>query len=136
MTTLSQDELTVLLIAAEGNPMMPIGRWEAPTKALLTKGMLARNCSPQDPTGMHNLTITPAGRAAAAKGEDDGIRDMITVNNRVATGRQETAAAANAIALQLVDLAEKSSAITGDSKVKALREWSKVILAKALERLQ
>ena len=28
MTDLSQDELTVLLIAAKGEPMIPIGRWD------------------------------------------------------------------------------------------------------------
>lgn len=136
MSNLSNDELTVLMIAAENQPMMPIGRWEAPCKSLVDKGLLSATPSFNDPSGLHNLRITKAGRAAATEGEDDSIRDLITVNNRIATGRQETAAAASAIAVQLVDLAEKSSAITGDSKVHALREWSKVILAKALEKLQ
>ena len=35
MTDLSQDELTVLMIAATGERMMPIGRWEAPAKSLV-----------------------------------------------------------------------------------------------------
>lgn len=136
MADLTNDELTVLMIAAEGEPMMPIGRWEAPCKSLVKKGLLQPTPSSGDLAGMHNLRITEAGRAAATRGEDDSIRDLITVNNRIATGRRETAAAASAIAVQLVDLAEKSSAITGDSKVKALREWAKVILEQALERVR
>ena len=35
--------------------------------------------------------------------------------------------------MQLVDLSEASSKVTGDDKIEALRNWAKVILERALE---
>ena len=94
MADLTQDELTVLLIAAEGERMMPIGRWEAPAQSLLTKGYLQRNVSPQDPSGMYNLTITSAGRKACAQGEDDSMRALVAVGNEIVLAHRKIAARA------------------------------------------
>ena len=135
MPDLSQDELTVLLIAAKGERMMPIGRWEAPAQSLLTKGYLQRNVSPQDPSGMHNLTITVAGRKACKQAEDDSMRALIGAHNAVVEARQKTAARAEELAVLLAELATYSSSVTGDDKVKALRKWGKTVLERALELL-
>jgi hypothetical protein len=132
---LTQDELTVLLIAAEGERMMPIGRWEAPAQSLLTKGYLQRNVSPQDPSGMHNLTITSAGRKACAEGEDANMRALVGVGNEIVQAHRKTAARAEELAVLLVELATYSSSVTGDDKVKALRKWGKTVLERALELL-
>ena len=135
MTDLTQDELTVLLIAVEGERMMPIGRWEAPAQSLLTKGYLQRNVSPQDPSGMHNLTITEQGRRACAEGEDDSMRALVGVGNEIVQAHRKTAARAEELAVLLAELATYSSSVTGDDKVKALRKWGKTVLERALELL-
>lgn len=126
MSDLSQDELTVLMIADKGESMMAIGRWEAPVNSLVARGYLKQH-------DKFNNSITDAGRQAVNQDEDDDIRAMITVNNAIANGRQKTREAAEAIAVQLVDLAEASSRITGDSKRDALEKWSRQILTRALE---
>ena len=38
--SLSNDEMSVLMIAAQGQTMLPIGRWEEPTKSLAAKGFM------------------------------------------------------------------------------------------------
>jgi hypothetical protein len=81
MTELTQDELTVLLIAREGEPIMPIGKWEAPVKALLARGYLKSHKHDGDPTGYFNNYITKEGKAAADAAEDDGLRAVVQVNN-------------------------------------------------------
>ena len=133
---LTPDETTVLLIAAKGEPMMPIGRWAAPTKALVAKGLLKPHKHEGDPTGHFNNYITPAGTAAVAdldKQEDQALVDVINLSRGITHAQNKAAANAEAIAVQLVDLAELSSKATGDAKVEALRNWARVILERALE---
>lgn len=57
MADLSQDEFTVLLIAAEGESMIPIGRWKAPILALTERGLMRKDDDV-------NFSITQKGRAA------------------------------------------------------------------------
>jgi hypothetical protein len=136
MSDLTQDELTVLMIAAEGEPMMPIGRWEAPCRSLVEKGYLKPHPQPGDPSGGHNLHITTDGKIIASKEEDARLRAVLTVNSQIQHTQKIARAAAEQIATQLVDLTELSVHVTGDDKVKALREWSKVILTRALEMMR
>jgi hypothetical protein len=68
MATLTDDEYSVLMIAAQGAPMIAIGRWKPSIESLLAKKYLS------DPTGdQFNCVITPEGRAAmeAHQGEVD-----------------------------------------------------------------
>lgn len=136
MTDLSQDELTVLMIAATGEPMMPIGRWEAPAKSLVAKGFLKPHAHPGDPTGHFNLRITPEGVTAAEQGEDDTYKQVLNVGATIQHEQKKARAHAEQIAVQLVDLAEASSKITGDAKIDALRRWSDIILTRALEMVR
>jgi hypothetical protein len=129
MPDCTPDELTVLLIAAEGESVMPIGRWEAPVASLIAKGYLHAN-------DKFNNVITGAGRKACTTADDDNARALITANNAVVDARQKASARAEELAGLLVELATYSSSVTGDDKVKALREWVKVILARALELLR
>lgn len=128
MIDLTQDELTVLLIAAEGKSMMPIGRWEGPVKSLVAKGYLSAN-------DKFNNVITAAGRQAANQDEDNTARQMIEANNAIVNCKESARQMAEAISVQLVDLAELSNRLTGDNKITALRNWSKIILTRALEKL-
>jgi hypothetical protein len=129
MTDLTNDELAVLLIAAEGESMMPIGRWEAPVASLLAKGYLHAH-------DKFNNVITEAGRKACGKAEDDNARALITANNAVVDARQKAAARAEELAVLLAELATYSNSVTGDGKVKALREWGRIVMARALELLK
>ena len=129
MSDLSQDELTILMIAAEGESMMPIGRWEKPLDSLVAKGFMHRH-------DKFNVVITPAGRQACKETEDGNIRGLIEANNTMVTGKETARRNAEAIAVQLVDLSELSSKLTGDDKVEALRRWSKIILTRALELMR
>ena len=128
MPDLSQDELTVLLIAAEGESMMPIGRWEAPTQSLVAKGYLHAN-------DKFNNVITEAGRKACKQAEDDSMRALVGVGNEIVQAHRKTAARAEELAVLLAELATYSSSVTGDDKVKALRKWGKTVLERALELL-
>ena len=136
MTELTQDELTVLLVAREGEPMMPIGRWEEPVRSLLARGYLRSHRHEGDPTGYFNNYITPAGKTAADKAEDDSLRAVIKASNDVSHTGAKTKALAESIARDLVRLAEISSKVTGDPPVTALERWSRTVLSRALELLK
>jgi hypothetical protein len=77
MAPLTDDERVVLMIAASGQSMIPIGRWEGSIRALHARGFLQK-------LDEVNYAITPAGRAASDAAEDDAVRDVIKVNNRIA----------------------------------------------------
>ena len=134
--TLTSDEQTVLIIAAKGEPMMPIGRWRDAAKALVAKGLLKPRPHPGDPDGFFNLHITAAGQAAAdnlEKQDDEALRDMITVSHSIGHSQAKIRAHAEAIAVQLVDLVEASIKVTGETKQTSLENWARVILKRALE---
>lgn len=136
MPDLTPDEKTVLLIAAQGEPMMPIGRWKAPTESLVAKGFMKPHPHPGDPTGYFNQRITPEGMRAveaAEKEDDEDLRSLITRSNVIGHEQKKARAAAEQIAVQMVDLAEASASVTGDSKQESLRQWARVILERALE---
>ena len=63
---MTDDELTVLMIAAEGQSMIPIGRWEKPVRDLAFRGLLHKNDDV-------NYVITPEGRKAME--QESGQRD-------------------------------------------------------------
>jgi hypothetical protein len=132
---LTPDETTVLLIAAKGEPMMPIGRWSEPTKSLVAKGLLKPRKHEGDPTGHFNNYITFAGQKVAAdldKQEDQALADVINLSRGITHTQNKAAAHAEQIVVQLADLATMSSQVTGDDKVTALRNWARVILERAL----
>src|ERR1700677_4325505 len=112
---LSDDEYTVLTIAAQGEPMMPIGRWKPAAESLVVKGLLKGTPSPQDPSGMFNLRITPAGTAASQEAEtamDALFGQIITGSNQIGHLQKKAGASAEQIAVQLVDLASLSEQAT------------------------
>ena len=67
---LSDDERTVLMIAAAGQSMIPIRRWERPVKSLAAKGYLER-------LDDVNYVITAAGRAASELAKRAVDADML-----------------------------------------------------------
>lgn len=71
---LSDDELTVLQIAAQGESIAPIGRWEAPVKKLAFLGYLRR-------LDDFNYVITPKGHHRADEQEDEDAMAFLRLNN-------------------------------------------------------
>jgi hypothetical protein len=137
--TLTNDEKTVLLIAAQDQPMMPIGRWRAPAEELVRKKYLKPTPHDGDPEGFFNLRITPSGRKAVddAEVEDDqALRDMVMLNASIQHSQAQIRANAEQIAVQLVDLAQASQKVTGDPPPAALEKWARLILKRALEMLK
>ena len=135
MSDLSQDELTVLLIAAKGESMMPIGRWREPTVNLIARGYMKPRPHPGDPTGHFNNYITPEGMAVAQQNDDDTIRDANMLSQSILREQRKIRANAEQIAAQLVDLATASNKVTGDEPKVALEKWARLILKRALELL-
>lgn len=139
MTDLSADELTILLIAAKGQPMMPIGRWKEPARSLVARGFLKATPSPQDPDGMFNLRLTEAGAAEATKQDtvyDRQLGKLLDTSTAIAHEQQKARAHAEQIAVQLVDLSEATARVTGEDRVAALERWSRIILTRALEMMR
>jgi hypothetical protein len=135
---LTDDEYTVLTIAAAGQPMMPIGRWKKSAESLVAKGYLQGTPSPQDPQGMFNLRITALGTKAseeAEKVQDDLLRQVLTTSNHIGHLQKKARAAAEQIAVQLVDLASLSEQATGEDKKTALERWARIILTRSLEMI-
>jgi hypothetical protein len=138
MSELTDDEYTVLAIAAQGEPMMPIGRWKAPALSLVEKGYLSGTPSPQDPQGMFNLRITPAGVKASEESEtamDALFGQLINKSTQIGHLQKKARARAEQIAVQLVDLASLSEQATGEDKKTALEQWARIILTRSLEMI-
>jgi hypothetical protein len=135
---LSDDEYTILTIAAKGEPMMPIGRWKPAALSLVAKGYLRGTPSPQDPDGMFNLRITPEGVKASEESEtamDALFGQIITGSNQIGHLQKKARASAEQIAVQLVDLASLSEQATGEDKKTALERWARLILTRSLEMI-
>ena len=128
MTELTQDELTVLLIASQGESMMPIGRWQAPVESLLKRGYLHAN-------DRFNNVITPEGRIAAELTQSHNERAVAGVHNEIQMAQARARQMAESIAAQLVELSQISSKVTAEAPKKALERWSRIILTRALELL-
>ena len=136
MSSLSRDEETVLLIAAKGERMMPIGRWEAPVKTLTAKGLLATQPNPGDPTGNFNCVITGAGREAADQLETgyDLVPGMIDqAVGAIVHEREKLRAEAEHIAVKLAALVGNSMKVTGEDAQTSADNWMRVIVKRAVE---
>lgn len=133
MTDLSDDELTVLMIAQQGERLIPIGRWEQPVQSLVAKGFLRPQPNSADPNGNFNNVITEKGKALLLQKEDAPFREMIDVNNRIVHAQHDLAATSERIAVELATMARTSATVLGHDRTHALREWSRQILKRALE---
>lgn len=132
MTDLTPDEKTVLMIAAEGQSMMAIARWEKPIESLVAKGLMQRG-------DQFNNWITPKGRAAINEPdteEDEAYRQILTKGAQVRDARQQAQASVEQAAMHLSLAAKASAVATGDTLENAARAWSSVVLERALELLR
>ena len=128
MTDLSQDELTVLLIAAEGESMMAIGRWEAPINSLVEKGFLTKG-------DKFNARITLAGRMAAKKDEDANYAAMLETGTKINNARTVAQQSVEQAAQHLVIAGRSTAQLTGENPKTEMRRWATAAINRALEIL-
>ena len=99
MADLTNDEFTVLMIAAEGESMIPIGRWKAPIHALTERGLMQRNDE-------SNYGITLAGREACAernREDDAAMLRLLEGNSKTIEARADEIEVEPLIAEELKD---------------------------------
>jgi len=82
MPALNEDELVILSLAAEGESLMALGRWEKPVERLLALGYLRA-------ADKFNYFITPTGKARWKAEEADEVQAIIDWNNALVEKRQE-----------------------------------------------
>lgn len=131
MSELTDDEATILMIAAQGESMMPIGRWEKPVEMLLTKGMLAR-------LDKFNNVITPAGRQAVEdwdKGNDDSYRQMLELGSKITNAREQAMKSVEQAAIHLSMAAKATAQVTGDTVLVALEKLVEITKERAKQKL-
>ena len=78
---LSEDDLIVLSLAADGESMAAIGRWEKPCDKLVRLGYLSRG-------DKFNNFITPEGKERWAREEDRELHAIIQLNNLIVEGKE------------------------------------------------
>jgi len=122
--TLSNDELTVLMIAAQGESMMPIGRWEKPVESLVAQGLLKRH-------DKFNNVITPEGERALAK--DDDARQLIETNNAIVLAKQQMEQAIGKAARELKAATEIAMRVTGEPFDVAVKNVARLVAQRVTE---
>ena len=129
MVGLTDDERTVLMIAREGQSMMPIGRWEAPVEHLVEMGFLERH-------DKWNNFITTAGSLALEQAQ--GEIDEAAGNAMVAAGKARVGFVnqGEAIATKLVAMAKHMASVTGDEPMIALQKCISTVRERAVKMLQ
>ena len=130
---ITDDEFAVLMIAAQGEYMLAIGRWEKSIIALTAKGMMQK----QFLNGGAQYTITDAGRQAITerdREDDKQLGALIEAGSRLGaaqkTAREHVEAAAQSIAA-----AARAGSAPGDTPQTAARKWMPAILERALDLL-
>lgn len=78
--SLNTDEETVLMIAAQGESMIPMGRWEGPVLRLAQLGLLHKN-------DRFNYSITAAGRARAGQAMRESDRALAEIMTKKPEGK-------------------------------------------------
>lgn len=129
MSDLTEDEYAVLMIAREGQSLMPIGRWKAPVESLHARGLLERGDA-------FNYFKTIRGEVALEKHEGSLQTDWTEMAVKVNNARTQARMSAEQAAHHLSLAARASAPATGDTLEAAARAWSKVVLDAALELLK
>jgi len=133
------DDITVLLIANEGERMIPIGRWEGPITRLLASGHLQKAPSMGDPTGQFNCVITALGREAvkAYEGEEDkALGNMITHSSEVGTAQVECRRCIEEAVKLIAKASLLLAKVTGDSATTAAKSWLDIVENEVLQQVK
>ncbi len=126
---LTNDEMSVLMIAERDQYMLAIGRWAEPTKSLAVKGLLKCDMI----NGGPQYTITDAGRTALQKQDAAAAQAVIDAGTHIGVAQKEARVGAETAAKMLAEVAKLSTPITGDTPESAARKWAPIILERALD---
>jgi len=129
--TVTDDEFVVLMIAAKGEYMLPIGHWKPSIEALTQKGLM---CS-QHINGGPQYLITRAGRDAIHEREQEETVQFANASARVVQAQKQARDLVEVTAKSLAETARASARVTGDTPETAARKWSPLILTRALDIL-
>jgi hypothetical protein len=133
------DDITVLMIANEGERMIPIGRWQKPIERLLASGHLVKQPSAGDPTGGFNCVITALGRQAIAAEEKETDQQLGRFIEKSRTAYYDQTVARYLIeqaVLLIIDAATQSAPHTGDTVRGAAEKWLDLIENEIKQRLR
>lgn len=125
---LTQDESTLLQLAATGESMMPIGRWEKPIESLVKKGFLHQH-------DKFNNVITAAGRQAIERDEEKTWENLAQAVMKTSSAQAEIQTYVRTAVDQLVRAVQLTQQLKGDSVSHALEQWSSVIFREAKDKL-
>lgn len=128
MSALSEDEYTVLLIAAQGEYLAPIGWWEKPVRDLAVRGLLQMLDSV-------NFVITDAGRQAAQQEDQKNDQAIAGALKQAASVQGDIRDFAEQAANLLAAAGKASAGVTGDAPSVAVDKWSEIIRKRARELL-
>lgn len=131
MVDLTDDERTVLMIAAEGQSMIAIGRWEKPIDSCVRRGLMER-------ADKFNNFITQQGRDAlgvADEKENEVYRAIIEKSISLRNAHEQVRASVEQAATHLMFAAKASALATGDTPQHAAEQWAKHVLDRAKELL-
>ena len=126
---ITPDERTVLEIAARGESMMPIGRWEKPVESLVAKGLLRR-------VDKFNNYITPEGYKALGEEREEADDKLFRALTRVHKGRVTYERTGEEVAKGLAAMAKEAVKATGDDLQVALKQCAKAVEDRASEILR
>lgn len=129
MSDLTGDEYTALMLAQQGNLMIPIGRWEKPINDLHARGLLVKN-------DKFNYGSNAAGNAALAEYEKALDAYGTETANRLANARTQAQQSIEQAAIHLSFAAKSASIATGDTPSEAVKKWLGSVEKRALELVE
>ncbi len=106
---LTDDEFTVLLIAQQGESMMPIARWEKPVNDLVERGLLHRH-------DKFNNTITENGKEALRTHAARLDHELLTGMNKAVIVSKKPASPEIPVRLRL-DIRVEASSTEGIAQI-------------------
>ena len=131
MAELTQDEETVLTLAAQGSSMIPIGRWEAPTKSLEAKGLLTR----KDPVNFFVSAVGLQVYEDRDKARDKDIGRMIELQGQAAIRERLIREKMNVVTAAVQEIAVAASELTGQSVSYEAKRWCAIVTTEVAKRL-
>ena len=132
ISPITDDEYTILEICHQGGAIAPIGRWEAPTKALESRGFLQRYDA-------MNYGITEVGMAALQSKEadqDKALSDAINKHAEIHQKRDQIQDNMRTCAAVFLAAARMSSIVTGESVETSIHKWADEVKRESLRMLE
>lgn len=130
---LTENEHAVLMLAAQGQAMLAIGRWKDATEELYQRGLLNQQTAPG---GGPEYFITHYGKQALKKYHNAEASEGARISSTI-TNVQDNIRSGIARAVEFfVQAARQSSMVTGEAPEAALIKWIAVCQEEALKRLR